>query len=312
MLRTVGAVIVDEIHAVVRDKRGSHLALSLERLDALTGRSVQRIGLSATQKPLEDVGRFLVGAGRECALVDAGTFRELDLGVEVPPSPLSAVCSHEQWEEIYTRMAELVREHRTTLVFVNTRKMAERIAAQLTKLLGEDAVTSHHGSLSKERRLDAEQRLKAGQLRALVATASLELGIDIGDVDLVIQVGATRSIATFLQRVGPRGPQPPTHAARADLPADARRARGERGAVALRARGPARPNARSAAAARHPGPADRRRLRRSSRGPRTSSSSACAAPGPTATSRARISTTSSPCTRAAGVRCCTATASRAG
>ncbi len=146
-----------------------------------------------------------MGAGRECALVDAGTFRELDLGVEIPPSPLSAVCSHEQWEEIYTRIAELVREHRTTLVFVNTRKMAERIAAQLTKLLGEEAVTSHHGSLSKERRLDAEQRLKAGQLRALVATASLELGIDIGDVDLVIQVGATRSIATFLQRVGRAG-----------------------------------------------------------------------------------------------------------
>src|SRR5205814_3425537 len=123
MLRTVSTVIVDEIHALVRDKRGSHLALSLERLDALVGRHVQRVGLSATQKPLEDVGRFLVGAGRECALVDAGTFRELDLAIEVPPSPLATVCSHEQWEEIYTRIAELVREHRTTLVFVNTRKM---------------------------------------------------------------------------------------------------------------------------------------------------------------------------------------------
>jgi ATP-dependent Lhr-like helicase len=205
MLSTVRTVIVDEIHALVRDKRGSHLALSLERLEALTGAPLQRIGLSATQKPLEDVARFLVGSDRECELVDAGTFRELDLGIEIPPSPLSAVCSHEQWEEIYTRMAELVREHRTTLVFVNTRKMAERIAAQLTRLLGEDAVTSHHGSLSKARRLDAEQRLKAGKLRALVATASLELGIDIGDVDLVIQVGATRSIATFLQRVGRAG-----------------------------------------------------------------------------------------------------------
>jgi ATP-dependent Lhr-like helicase len=147
----------------------------------------------------------LVGAGRECALVDAGSFRELDLAVEVPPSPLGTVCSHEQWEEIYARMVELVREHRTTLVFVNTRKMAERIAAQLTKLLGPEAVSSHHGSLSRERRLDAEQRLKAGRLRALVATASLELGIDIGDVDLVIQVGATRSIAIFLQRVGRAG-----------------------------------------------------------------------------------------------------------
>ena len=205
MLRTVSTVIVDEIHALVRDKRGSHLSLSLERLDALAGRPVQRIGLSATQKPLEEVGRFLVGAGRDCTLVDAGTFRELDLGIEVPPSALSAVCSHEQWEEIYSRMADLVREHSTTLVFVNTRKMAERIAAQLSRLLGEEAVTSHHGSLSRARRLDAEERLKAGRLRALVATASLELGIDIGDVDLVIQVGATRSIATFLQRVGRAG-----------------------------------------------------------------------------------------------------------
>jgi ATP-dependent Lhr-like helicase len=205
MLATVRTVIVDEIHALVRDKRGSHLALSLERLESLAGRPVQRIGLSATQKPLDEVGRFLVGAGRECALVDAGAFRLLDLSIEVPPSPLSTVCSHEQWEEIYARMADLVREHSTTLVFANTRKMAERIAGQLTRLLGEEAVTSHHGSLSRARRLDAEERLKAGKLRALVATASLELGIDIGDVDLVIQVGATRSIATFLQRVGRAG-----------------------------------------------------------------------------------------------------------
>jgi ATP-dependent Lhr-like helicase len=205
MLAPVRTVIVDEIHALVRDKRGSHLALSLERLEALAGRELQRVGLSATQKPLEEVARFLAGRGRDCDVVDAGTFRDLDLGVEVPPSPLSTVCSHEQWGEIYERMAELVRTHRTTLVFVNTRKMAERIAAQLSKLLGEDAVASHHGSLSKERRLDAEERLKAGRLRAIVATASLELGIDIGDVDLVIQVGATRSIATFLQRVGRSG-----------------------------------------------------------------------------------------------------------
>src|SRR5215471_10880840 len=205
MLRTVSTVIVDEIHALVRDKRGSHLAISLERLEELAGRPVQRVGLSATQKPLSDVARFLVGTDRDCALVDAGTFRELDLGIEIPPSPLSTVCSHEQWQEIYARIGELIREHRTTLVFVNTRKMAERIAGQLTRLLGEEAVTSHHGSLSKARRLDAEERLKAGKLRALVATASLELGIDIGDVDLVIQVGATRSIATFLQRVGRAG-----------------------------------------------------------------------------------------------------------
>jgi ATP-dependent helicase Lhr and Lhr-like helicase len=205
MLATVKTVIVDEIHALARDKRGSHLALSLERLESLAGRPVQRIGLSATQKPLDRVGRFLVGPGRPCTLVDAGTFRTIDLGIEVPPSALSTVCSHEQWEEIYARMAELVREHRTTLVFVNTRKMAERIAAQLSRLVGEEAVTSHHGSLSRARRLDAEERLKAGKLRALVATASLELGIDIGDVDLVIQVGATRSIATLLQRVGRAG-----------------------------------------------------------------------------------------------------------
>ncbi len=207
MLTTVRTVIVDEIHALARDKRGSHLALTLERLDALCNRpgGVQRVGLSATQKPLEDVARFLAGVDRECALVDVGHRREMDVAIEVPPSPLEHVCSHEQWDEIYESIASLIREHRTTLVFVNTRKMAERIAARLTDVLGEDQVTCHHSSLSRERRLDAEQRLKAGSLRALVATASLELGIDIGDVDLVIQVGGTRSIATFLQRVGRSG-----------------------------------------------------------------------------------------------------------
>ncbi len=214
LLSTVRTVIVDEIHALVRDKRGSHLALSLERLEELVRDaggngagpgSFQRIGLSATQKPLEEVGRFLCGAGRECRLVDTGMFRDLDVAIEVPPSPLATVCSHEQWDEIYARVQELVQEHRTTLVFVNTRKMAERIAGKLTERLGEGAVTSHHGSLSRERRLDAESRLKAGSLRALVATASLELGIDIGEVDLVVQIGATRSIATFLQRIGRSG-----------------------------------------------------------------------------------------------------------
>src|SRR5678816_834288 len=134
MLSTVRTAVIDEIHALVRDKRGAHLALSLERLERLCG-GFQRVGLSATQKPLFEVGRFLAGAGRDCTLVDTGTFRELDLGVEVPPSPLSTVCSHEQWEEIYARIAELIRGHRTTLVFVNTRKMAERIAAQLTNCL---------------------------------------------------------------------------------------------------------------------------------------------------------------------------------
>jgi len=204
MLATVKTLIVDEIHALARDKRGSHLALSMERLEALCG-PVQRIGLSATQKPLADTARLLVGVDRACEIADAGHLRELDVAIEVPPSPLTAVCSHEQWEEIYARMGELIQQHRTTLIFSNTRAMAERIAARLTNVLGPEQVTCHHGSLSKDQRLDAEQRLKAGTLRALVATASLELGIDIGDVDLSIQIGSGRSIATFLQRVGRAG-----------------------------------------------------------------------------------------------------------
>jgi ATP-dependent Lhr-like helicase len=216
MLSTVRTVIVDEIHALARDKRGSHLSLSLERLEGLVAPheplldssmsgAFQRIGLSATQKPLSEVGRFLVGAGRECELVDVGHRRPMDVAIEVPPSPLSTVCSHEQWDEIYKQIGRLIEAHRTTLIFVNTRKLAERITARLTEVLGAEQVTCHHSSLSKERRLDAEDRLKSGSLRALVATASLELGIDIGDVDLVVQVGATRSIATLLQRVGRSG-----------------------------------------------------------------------------------------------------------
>jgi ATP-dependent Lhr-like helicase len=204
MLASVRTAIVDEVHAVLGDKRGSHLALSLERLDALTG-GVQRIGLSATQKPMEAVARFLVGVGRECTTVDAGHLRDLDLGIEVPGSALETVCSHEIWDEIHARIADLVRAHRTTLVFVNTRRLAERLGTRLGEVLGADAVASHHGSLSRERRLDAEQRLKRGALKALVATASLELGIDVGDVDLVVQVGMTPSIAVFLQRVGRSG-----------------------------------------------------------------------------------------------------------
>lgn len=210
MLSTVRTAIVDEIHALARDKRGSHLALSLERLEALAqasgaSRPIQRIGLSATQKPLEDISRFLVGVDRECALVDVGHRRKWDIEIELPKSPLESVCSSETWGEIYGRMAELIEAHRTTLIFVNTRKMAERITARLTEVIGEDQVSCHHGSLSRSRRLDAEEKLKTGRLRALVATASLELGIDIGDVDLVIQVGASRSIATFLQRIGRAG-----------------------------------------------------------------------------------------------------------
>jgi ATP-dependent Lhr-like helicase len=204
LLAGVRTAIVDEIHALLPDRRGTHLALSLERLEALAG-PFQRIGLSATQKPLDTVGRFLVGAGRSCELVDEGHLRELDLALELPPSPLGAVCSHETWGEIYARIAELVREHRTTLVFVGTRKLAERASAELVKLLGEDAVACHHSSLARERRLAAEERLKRGELRALVATASLELGIDVGEIDLVVQIGTTRSIATFLQRVGRAG-----------------------------------------------------------------------------------------------------------
>jgi ATP-dependent helicase Lhr and Lhr-like helicase len=209
MLHTVRTVILDEIHAVVDDRRGAHLALSIERLAALTKRPLQRIGLSATQKPIEEVARFLVGTravdaggNPDCAIINIGHRREMDLAVEIPESPLEAVMSNEVWKEIYGRLAGLIQAHRTTLVFVNTRRMAERVTHQLSELLGADAVTSHHGSLSAKLRLDAEDRLKRGELKALVATASLELGIDIGSVDLVCQLGTTRSIATLLQRVG--------------------------------------------------------------------------------------------------------------
>ncbi|HET9765124.1 MAG TPA: DEAD/DEAH box helicase, partial [Casimicrobiaceae bacterium] len=205
MLSTTRTVIVDEIHALAPNKRGSHLALSLERLAALTATPPVRVGLSATQKPIEDVARFLVGAKTPLAdvtIVDAGHVRQRDLAIEVPPAPLETVMSGDVWKQVYARLAELTQEHRTTLVFVNTRRMAERVARHLSEIIGNDNVTAHHGSLAKERRLLAEQRLKAGELRALVATASLELGIDIGDVDLVCQLGSPRSIATFLQRAG--------------------------------------------------------------------------------------------------------------
>jgi ATP-dependent Lhr-like helicase len=207
MLSQVRSVIVDEIHAVAGTKRGSHLALSLERLDALCARPSVRIGLSATQKPLSAVADFLVGrkGGGDCAVVDVGHVRERDLALELPPVPLEAVMPNEVWERVYDRMAELVVLHRTTLVFVNTRRMAERVARHLADRLGADTVAAHHGSLAKEYRLDAEQRLKRGELRVLVATASLELGIDIGDVDLVCQVGSPRNIAALLQRVGRSG-----------------------------------------------------------------------------------------------------------
>jgi ATP-dependent helicase Lhr and Lhr-like helicase len=206
MLSTCRTVIVDEIHAIAGNKRGAHLALSLERLQALTGRALIRVGLSATQKPIQTVARFLTGAPEvSCTIVDSGHVRRRDLALEIPPAPLEAVMSGEVWSLVYDRLAALVLEHRTTLVFVNTRRLVERVSRHLSERLGVEHVAAHHGSLSKERRLNAEQRLKRGELKVLVATASLELGIDIGDVDLVCQLGSTRSINAFLQRVGRAG-----------------------------------------------------------------------------------------------------------
>ncbi len=211
MLRPVATVIVDEIHAVAGNKRGSHLALTLERLEHLAGPPVQRIGLSATQRPIEKVARLLVGAGPDrshpdgsprCAIVDSGHQRDLDLAIELPGDELGAVASSEQMAQVLDTIAGHVAGHRTTLVFVNTRRMAERVAHQLGERLGDDQVAAHHGSLSAGRRQRVEARLRAGDLRALVATASLELGIDIGPVELVCQIGSPRSFATFLQRVG--------------------------------------------------------------------------------------------------------------
>jgi len=206
MLRTVRSVIVDEIHALAGNKRGAHLSLSLERLHSLCARPPVRIGISATQKPIEAMAQFLVGARDDrYTIVDTGHKRERDLAIEMLASPLDAVMSNEVWGEIYDRLAEFTRSHRTTLIFTNTRRAAERVARHLSERIGEQHVTSHHGSLSREHRLEAEQRLKSGQLKALIATASLELGIDIGDVDLVCQLGSPRSISGFLQRVGRSG-----------------------------------------------------------------------------------------------------------
>ena len=215
MLANVATVIIDEIHAMLGDKRGSHLALSIERLQSLvkknTGKTLQRIGLSATQKPIELVAKFLVGnAGGDegqigCEIVDTGFRRKLDVRLEVPGSPLSALMSNEVWEELYQRLIDLIQTHDTTLVFVNTRRLSERLALALSERLGENSVCSHHGSMSKDHRHDAEQRLKSGDLKVLVATASMELGIDIGSVDLVVQFSSPKSIATFLQRIGRSG-----------------------------------------------------------------------------------------------------------
>ena len=211
MLAGVETVIVDEVHALLGNKRGAHLALSLARLDELAATAPVRIGLSATQKPIDEVARYLVGSARvhdgvaDCHIVDGGHTRGRDLAIEVPDSPLEALMSGEVWGEIYDRIATLIEAHRSTIVFVNTRRMAERVARSLSERLGEQHVTSHHGSLARAQRLQAEQRLKAGGLKALVATASLELGIDIGDVDLVCQLGSPHAISLLLQRVGRSG-----------------------------------------------------------------------------------------------------------
>src|SRR5246500_4306188 len=206
ILRDVETVIVDEIHAVADDKRGAHLTLSLERLEALTHKRPVRIGLSATQKPIEEVAHFLTGSGRpDPVIVNIGHKRKLDLGIEVSPMPLGPVASNEMWDTIYDRLVALVAEHRSTLVFVNTRRMAERLCHELGARMGEENVAAHHGSLSRKLRLAAEKKLKEGQVRVLVATASLELGIDIGTVDLVVQINSPRAIAVALQRVGRSG-----------------------------------------------------------------------------------------------------------
>ncbi|MGH2811842.1 MAG: DEAD/DEAH box helicase, partial [Actinomycetota bacterium] len=208
-------VIVDETHAMAGDKRGSHLAMSLERFDRLTERPCQRVGLSATQKPIDEIARLLVGTravradgSPDCAVIDVGHRRDWDLSIAVPSLPLGPIATHEMWAELYERIAELSRRERTTLVFVNTRRLVERVAHQLTARLGEGKVAAHHGSLSREIRLKAEHGLKSGEVPVVVATASLELGIDIGTIDLVCHIGAPRVLATLLQRVGRSGHKP--------------------------------------------------------------------------------------------------------
>ncbi len=205
LLSPVHTIIIDEIHALVGDKRGSHLACSVERLEALVERKLHRIGLSATQKPVEQVAKFLVGNKGECNIIDTGYTRKRDLSIEIPNSPLTAVMANEVWTEIYDKLINLIQSHETTLIFVNTRRLAERLSHNLNERLGPGFVLAHHGSMSKEHRFEAEKKLKSGNLKALVATASMELGIDVGSIDLVCQIGSSRSIAAFLQRVGRSG-----------------------------------------------------------------------------------------------------------
>ncbi len=205
-------LILDEIHAVADDKRGSHLALSAERLCALVNQPVTRIGLSATQRPIEEIARFLVGSAHienndtpRCTIIDTGRRRKVDLQIEMPGDELGPIASHELWDETITRVAELAREHRTTLLFVNTRRLVERVAHILSQKIGEENVAAHHGSLSRKTRLKAEERLKKAEVKVCVATASLELGIDVGAVELVCQIGSPRSLGVLLQRVGRSG-----------------------------------------------------------------------------------------------------------
>lgn len=205
LLSNTNTLIVDEIHALIGDKRGSHLSLSLERLNNLSINKITRIGISATQKPMEKVAKFLTGNDETCKIINTGHKRTLDLGLEIPKSPLTALMANEVWTEVYDILEENIRSHTTTLIFVNTRRLAERLAHNLSERLGAENITAHHGSMSKEHRFQAEQQLKSGELKALVATASLELGIDIGSIDLVYQLGSPKSIAAFLQRVGRSG-----------------------------------------------------------------------------------------------------------
>ena len=211
-LAGVRTLILDEIHAVADDKRGSHLSLSVERLCRLAEQPIVRIGLSATQRPIEEVARFLVGTAGvgadgapDCTIVDTGHTRQIDLALELPEQELGPIASHEIWGEALDSIARLVQQHRATLVFANTRRLVERVSHQLSERLGEAAVVAHHGSLSRSTRLAAEEKLKSGQVKVCVATASLELGIDIGDIDLVCQIGSPRSIGVLLQRIGRSG-----------------------------------------------------------------------------------------------------------
>ena len=268
-LRGVGTLILDEIHAVAGDKRGSHLALSVERLCALAEGPVTRIGLSATQRPIEEMARLLVGNDNiaddgtpDCLIVDSGHARNMDIEVRLPPRELGPIASHEQWAETLDDIADLVQAHGTTLVFVNTRRMVERIAHQLSQRLGDEAVVAHHGSLSRTTRLTAEEKLKRGEVKVCVATASLELGIDIGVVDLVCQIGSPRSIAVLLQRIRAFGPHAAWHAKGPALSPDPRRA------CRMHSPGQGRPPQQSGLpdyaplATGRPGPADSRRLLR--------------------------------------------------